>query len=1464
MLDAGDPRTPARMAEVRQRVQSPFLEASFANLLHENGDAGAARAILERLPDWPHERGMLQGFHLGAMRASRDLGEDDAALRHAQAAGRAGRQWAERIERHLAAIRAGDPAAAAARRVVLGVPFVRQDHLTCSPATMASLLEFFGVHVAQREIAEKITYDGTPSHRELEWAADRGLVARFFQFDPAIARALLDRGLPFALSTRFEQSGHRQAVTGYDAVLDTFQLRDPTGNFRREVDAKHLTELAARGGDCALLLPEEIASRVAALALPLEDETMAVQRVRIDVDRRVAGAVDRAAELLATLPPGPLRFDLDGLVARERGDRKRQLDLYREVYEQHPEDSFWQFHYAAELLDQGRWQDARALLERWTVKGRAPYLRTMLADQLRHHAGRRAEAEALLRRALRSLPREARTWHRLGHMLWDDPARREEATELYRLAAALSPHDEAMAWSHFAALRELGREEPGLAFLRERHERYGARSPAPAATLADALETLHRPDEAILVLAAAVRQNDDPNARVRLFDLLLRHRRFAEAEELLADAARFQAIDHALARHRLARARGRHDEAVQALESVVAIDPWHADAQVQRIENELERNGTAAAIQAADRVVAAHGEDPRLCVRIAEFFQRIEDRNRAEALLRRLVDEHPHEYWLQGRLARHLLIVGKPADAAPLLERLTAASPHRAPVWSDVAELHRQSGRIDEARAAARRAVELDPEDLGSLRRLLDWAPDAASAADEMRSVMRLLAERPVPPAAETMRGLTSLADGVPDEEFAAFLARLQQEFAAAPAPAVARCRFLLEDEPEQALAIAEDLVERMPWVDDHWLLQALCLRQCNRRADERELLEQLLQRDPGCAQAYVEIGESYEQEGRWAEAIAVLERGLVQAPGYAVLHGMLADARWRLGDRDRALASVARAGELDRGYGWAFQARVLWLCELDRHEEALAVADELVATNPRWGVAHELHARVLELLGRHEEKLDALRRWLALTPRLGDARRRLVEALIELRRFDEARSALAEGRDLLGDDPELMLLEAQIDRVAGELAAAREKLQEGLRRHPDFLRGWALLLQWLDEEGLDEELLRLHREPPEALAESVTLLGYAADVMRRRNDLAGAQRALERALQIDAGYDWARDTLCSVLLDRDRPAEVLRWIPDHERPESLPLFRAALVARAAARSDRHELATGCLLRVLRDPGVQGPLLGTVERDLHAASPRRVRRQREAVLRAAVEAASPQDPLFENWLRVLAARGDAKAVAAGIARIHAAWPKDRADVAAARVLADASRTLGHRTIAPIVAAHVVPPLRDTDAWARFVFALSGDREGSEQAIRITGADWRRQDVEGWMLANLAEAFFDLGRYDEMEQVSRHALDHVPHDHSVWWHRRFLAEAAYARGDLERSRDLCRMPIVEFPSVRLSVAVLDLLCELRQAPWWRRPGIARRRRKEIGARWVAARKERPPARWRTLRLPEVLRHVLWPW
>lgn len=1408
--DAGHDDTLAVLAERAVSMQSPQITAMLAERRFERGELDAAESAAQRvLAQRPLGRRLHHGMHHLLVRIARARGDDAGALQHARAGGRGLRTWTERLA-----------AGAHGPRVTLPVPFVRQDHVTCSPATMASLLAFHGQVVPQAAIAARITYDGTPDHGELRWADEQGFAIRFFEFDASAARRLIDLGQPFAISMRSENSGHRVALCGYDAALDTFLLRDPGSSFVREVDAKWLTSVTAdKGGLCALIAPRDVLERVPQDVTPRADACVELVRLRHDLaERRLHDAARRAAAI-EHVTEGTVRWEARFALANEHRDRRAATRLFAERLDASPDDGYWQNAYAWALGNEGRWREMREFLEaRCRRRGASPHLAIKLADHIRENAADRATAEALVRKALRRLGGDARSARALPDVIWHDVARRAEAAELYRVVACLAPYDESLARSCATAYAQIGRRDEGLVWLRERVDRLGERSSDPSVTLADALRDAGRPEDALDVLRSACVHHADVDVRFELFDALLVAGHHDEAAATLdAIGARGRPVDRELAAHRLARARGHHADALRALDRAAAADPCSTLALERRLHALLEHRGRDAALAVADTAIAERGDDPRLMIVVLDFLERIEDRERAGALLRRLVDEHPDEPWLRARLATHLVNTGAADDALRELAELERTMPDVARTWLDLGRARAALGDTRAAHAAARRALDVAPYDGYALRLALEYAPDPAAAGAVFEDLAARWLQEPGAPDADALRAYLGFADGhVADAILERFLGDLEARFADARDLRIARVRFLESRDAAEALARAERLAADFPWDPELARLRGRCLRAVDRRDDERLVLEEVLARYPNDAAAWVQLGSSHEDDGRLADARISYERGLARVPGNAYLHGWLADVQWKLGERDAALRSIARACELDRDYAWAFGRFVLWLGAVGREIDALGVAEELVRSNPRWAVAHDVHATALGQLGRHAERLDALRAALAIDPRIGHAREGLIDGLVELKRFDEARAVVTEGLRLLGDDHDLALVDARILRTRGELEASRTALRALLDAHPDFERGWITLLEWLEAEHRHEEILAIAKQVPAALADSAVLHVYAADAHFARDDFAAAEAALGRALAADPSHAWAKHRLATHLLANRRASAALELLGDDD-PHSLPAWQAALVARAAAACGKPELAGRGFRRLLQHAEVDPTLLADADSALRTAA----KRTRRAVLAELDRDASVV--VRENLLHLAAMRGDARGFYRGITRLCTDLPSPASELPIARLLYTARTKLPVARTAKWAKAHLRDPIADPEAFGRLAYALSG-KDGAAVLAALASQGWRRVGVQAWMLANVADAFLELGRLDDVIAVSRHALDDLPHDHSAWWHERFLREVALRRGDAKPCLVHDRLPPAELAAERVRWLAQRLLAKLRDEPSYR----ARRR------------------------------------
>lgn len=93
------------------------------------------------------------------------------------------------------------------RRVKIDVPFVQQNYNTCAPATLSAITSFFENPIPQETLIGEICYDGTFDYVERRWGDRNGWYTREFKVTWDSALTLLDKGIPFILTTSEINSG---------------------------------------------------------------------------------------------------------------------------------------------------------------------------------------------------------------------------------------------------------------------------------------------------------------------------------------------------------------------------------------------------------------------------------------------------------------------------------------------------------------------------------------------------------------------------------------------------------------------------------------------------------------------------------------------------------------------------------------------------------------------------------------------------------------------------------------------------------------------------------------------------------------------------------------------------------------------------------------------------------------------------------------------------------------------------------------------------------------------------------------------------------------------------------------------------------------------------------------------------------------------------------------------------------
>lgn len=1260
------------LAAADTRFQAPRITAALASVWLELDRLDDVRARLEALleEDFEPERGFVSWVHATLAAAARRAGDPAAALAHARRGGRPLRSLAARLERRPA----GE-----ARRVTLDVPFVRQDYVTCVPATLASVLAYFGRHVDQRAVAREITYDGTPEWKERSWCLRHGLLYREFQFETRAARALIDRGLPFTLVTKDALGAHQQAVVGYDTGMRTWLLREPGVHLLQEIEEERLVEMVrARGGRCALVAPPAQRHRLPEELLPLEAETTAATALHEALWQHRLEEAERCFGVLVALEEHPLRWEAERALAWYRGDSEAAVAAARAQFAAFPEDDYCRDLLARELLRAHRRRELEELLLRLHVdEDGSPVLLLHRVELLRHRAANLPRARRILRRVLRRLPTAACAMKAFADLLWELEGERGRAAECYRLASCLSPFDEHLAMAHFRALSLLGRTDEGLAFLRRREARLGERSGASSVSLAEALMTAHRTDEAVSVLRRASTRHEEEGLRAAWLRLLLDAGRREDARRLLAESeGKMRPVDLLLHRADLARREGLLEDALEILHEAAARNPADERVQAERLRLLAEVEGHDTAAVEAVAASQEHPQHPELARLAVQSLMEAGWGARAEQMLRDRLRAHPEESWVASYLTELLVRRGRAADALEVAREETAQLPHAPQAWTDLGLAAAAVGERDEAYEAFCRSLELWVDNAMAVHYLLQQADCPEAAARGLRHVARQILQQG--PGGEALRAFAGLArEHLDPEELLDLLHRIEREFPFDPGPGEALCEALVElGRVQEAEERARALAARFPDRTRPLLVLDTALARLERGAERERVLQRALAIDPRCVEAWTRLGERCEASD--PDRAETAYRNAIRAnPGMVAGYGYLADLLWSKGEREAALATLEQALRVDPSYDWGMLRMVEMLLELQRPQEAVQRARGFTAVRAHRAAAHLALARALERTGDVRGRIAALEAAVAADPRQLGARDELVEAIAEEGDLARAREILEAAVARRGNEPYLRGRSIWLARREGE-AGAVECMRALLAEHPDYAWGWRQLVLWLLEDDEFASLAELAEQPPAALAEDPLLYVAAGHAHAALEEIGRAERQWRRALEIAPAYAYARSMLADLYHERgDHQAEG-RVLAEVDEESADPSVLARMV-RHAAHLREDTVAERRLRLLLQRDDVDLP---------------------EAVLAVGITARE----LPQVWTRLQTGADSSPQVRAGLARAACAAGLDDALRAAVTTLREGLGALSTRAL----------------GWVAEAAHESGDDELCERALALLG------------------------------------------------------------------------------------------------------------------------------------------------
>lgn len=1366
VLVGREPEALALLASAAEQQQSGSLSAVWHDLLMEVGDLPKARQALDLcVQHWPLADKGTQGW-LAARHADLALLEMDLAGAQAQAR-LANGPYYDRLAERLSQV------AGPQRRVVLPVGFVRQHYNTCAPATLSALCQYWGLPADHLGIAEEICYDGTPYHSERRWAESQGLWVREFTLTWDVARALLDVGVPFSLTTVSTLSGHLQAVIGYDEWRGSLLIRDPFKRTANEFDAQLFFETQAPNGPRAmLLLPQHEAARLDQIALPdtvLWDGYHQLMSALHVHDRALAVA---AATAMVKLDEGH-RLTLAAqrsLAMYDRNDASL-LDLTERMLAQHPDEPNLVIHKASLLRTLGSRSQGQAWWDQVMARpGFDPILSVRHVQFLMEDGRTGPEVRRLLDRVLAMAPTDGAAWYAMGGVHWQ-AGEHAQAMVCYRLASCLQDSNEYYAETYVGVARVVRGQEAGLQHLAQRARRLGPLASHAWITWFNQLEVLERTAEGFDILDEALQARpDDPDLRLFVAEAMLRHGRRDEGQRHLDRALPTAKRATWLRTHvGFLREEGQWAAAIEAAREAASLEPLNIDAHRLVANGLWQAQGRDDALAYLRSVAAQHPHHFELQRLLLSFLPE-EDTDLQVVQLDHMLSINPVDAWTHREKAFKLARGRRLDEAWHHAQEALTLSPGATQTHASLGYVQWRRGHLDEARRHFQDALTITVDNDYAVAALVDLETTREGRLTALQFIRQALIDQVT--TGEGLLAFQEQARGVmaPEELLQWFRDARQwredlwQTWAALAMQLTRMGRF------DDSLQVLDDAIVRYPLLARLRTEKAQTLLLMQRRDAARETLVQALQLSPGWPWAVRLYVDSIGDEGRdFERALPVLESALRRQPTHADLRALRGWVNWKLGQIESALADLQSAVALDPSLRWAWDT-LQHVGRAQGQPTAAADAAEEVAKRRPGDITAWL--RLSEFAASPERALEAAEHGVALEPRHQAMAESHLNLLLRTGRLDQVDVVLQ--ANPWGEHTPLGVraFKARLQRQQGQFEQAVSTMRALLDQDPDHAGLWRELADWFDERGQVDDYVHAARQMVRLAPQVALSHGYLGHALRQARQWPEAEQALAQALAIDPSYRFAAIHLIELALARSDWALAGDQLDALERHDTSPLVALRRLEWAVGTRQR-QLGVSKALAVVCAPQVHPDLARDAVQLIQRA-------QWDVYFAEAVEQALRQGPCSRPAVRLwLEHQGGGWLPGAFYRDVHKALKQDPSHAVKHGLLIWLGDKQERHLLDRFVKEFRPILQQDMESWGLVGYALLTQDRYSDAVRWMAG--WReRPDIPSWVLDNLAFCLRQLSRPLEAAEVTERSLSVESHNPDAWlWQ---AVDAAHRQDD----------------------------------------------------------------------------------
>jgi tetratricopeptide (TPR) repeat protein len=1032
-------------------------------------------------------------------------------------------------------------------RKVLEVPFLRQEHMTCAPTTLAALSRYWGRHYDSKIIADEICFDGTPETKERQWLRDNGFYFKEFELETDLAYQLIDKHIPFALVTTNGYSAHIQAVIGYNKQVGTLYIMDPSQPVMQEMLTKETIESEAyNGARCLAFVPTEEQDRLSEFDFPASnlypywDDFNCAQQSNDFLKAQAA-----LTELKNLDPEHRITLRVERYFAIWNNDTSKILNLNNSLLQQFPNETALLNSKYVCLRDIGKREEGLSLLSDYLERNNNLDLLGTLFNEIYNTNGHNELTDRLLSRMKLIGGYSAHSHWLLANYYWSHQAF-EKATEHYLYAYCLDETNSQYIESYFSASRYLKRQQDSLTLLQDRYNKYKIRSTSPAISLFKAYELLDQEHIGLEFLFAALATHpSDKNLIVYLSNKLIDSgliERFESIQSTIKAQLDQKDFNELLARKN--EKLGDFDSALSFFQSSFNDNPFiykYADGYFGLLS---KRGDTAQIDIILQQLYESHETNTQVFDYIADWHS---DPFFREKVLTKFVSLRPDYGVIRRQLVDVRFQLGMFEEALSEAKQTCLNIVGELINQSYLAKCYLKIGQFEQARNLTKQVLTSSVDNNLAFTTLMEASMTKEEKEASLEFVFSQIQNQVIfgESAWNFWFEAKSILPQKRLEEFSEYLLNHQQHLWYTYS--LCASYFKQYGDLEKAKELLEVGKNKFPLTPRIYHdLGQLCELEGN-MAEAIAEYSQALVINPAWSDVTLKLSEVYEREGDTDSAISVIKKSIKHNPNNGVLYGYLADLLMKQGQIVDALQALQNAIGNSTDYRWAWDQFIALSEQQEQAHQPLAVAARLAQQKPY--LPHVWRDLAYVTIGQ-KEKFELYNKSLKCDQYYIPTYLDKSQYFVNKGEYKEALNVLE--NTPWGNELPVGLSIKKVDLLIqiGQNQLAIDSLKQILFNAHGYSHLWKQLFDLLEQTGNQKDYIDCCHESVKLNRHDANILCYAGEnLLKLGNDShkERAQEYLRKAFNLSSNEQYIVLTYVDSLIDDEKYEEALVALQRHE-----------------------------------------------------------------------------------------------------------------------------------------------------------------------------------------------------------------------------------------------------------------------------------------------------------------------------